>query len=391
MPVQTVDFFKTSLLKGLNKIDNRINNFKFKIRKKLNRLGPVRIQVYMGFGNERIFYFKGRVLKDRGLSPARDNDTVWQNLRAMYKRFNSIEIPGVRVKARYHNSEQIYVTDKEGYFEVKLEIKEPLQEDQLWPVVELELLDQVHQGQQEVKAKGKVMVPKNNLEFGIISDVDDTILTTGATNVWRMLKLTFLNNARTRLPFAGVAKFYEALKKGGNGKQNNPLFYVSSSPWNLYDLLIEFCEVHEIPAGPFLLRDFGIDESKFIKTRHLAHKLYEIENILSYYPDLNFILIGDSGQHDPEIYMQVIEDFPGRVKAIYIRDVTLEARKISVNALAERMKTLGVPMLLVKDTEEAARHAASNNFIDSQNIPEIIQEKNVDNNAPTDLEQLIGM
>ncbi|CAN5443693.1 DUF2183 domain-containing protein [soil metagenome] len=390
-PKKGLNFLKLNALKSLNKIDDAFDKFKFRIRKKLRRLGPVWIQPYKGYGNSQVFYLKGRVLKDRGIKPSRENDSVWHNLKAMYKRFNSSEIRGVKVKATFLASEETVITDKEGYFEIYLNLTLPPPTGIKWHEVKLELLEEVHPGQELVKASAKVMTPEENADFGVISDVDDTILTTDATNILRMLKLTFLNNARTRLPFAGVAAFYQALQKGRNGQRKNPLFYVSSSPWNLYDLLIDFCNVHDIPTGPFMLRDFGIDETKFLKSRHLHHKLHEIEHIMSFYPDMNFILIGDSGQHDPEIYMQVIKDFPGRVKTIYIRDLTHEERRIGVNALSEEMKAHNVEMLLVKDTEEAARHAAEYGYINADNIPEIIQEKIEDINSPSDLEQLIGI
>lgn len=80
------------------------------------------------------------------------------------------------------------------------------------------------------------------------------------------------------LPFKGVSAFYQALQKGKEGTANNPIFYVSSSPWNLYDLLLHFCEVHDIPKGPFLLRDLGVSTGKFIKTRHIDYKVKKIEN-----------------------------------------------------------------------------------------------------------------
>ena len=72
-----------------------------------------------------------------------------------------------------------------------------------------------------------------------------------------MSRTTFLNNARTRLPFAGVAEFYRSLQLGRNGKRNNPFFYVSSSPWNLYDLLKDFLDTTTDPyyRGSF---EFGM-------------------------------------------------------------------------------------------------------------------------------------
>src|SRR5690606_32076573 len=138
---------------------------------------------------------------------------------------------------------------------------------------------------------------------------------------------TLFNNAHTRLPFAGVSEFYRALQSGRNGKRNNPFFYVSSSPWNLYDLLIDFLDLNNIPEGPLLLRDFGLDHNKAGSSDHMGHKFKEIENILTTYPHLNFILIGDSGQDDPVIYKEVVKKYPNRILVIYIRDVQLSDRQ----------------------------------------------------------------
>src|SRR5690606_9535554 len=97
----------------------------------------------------------------------------------------------------------------------------------------------------------------------------------------------------------------------------------------------------------------------FAGHRHEAHKLAHIERILAAYPRLPFILIGDSGQRDPEIYCRVVDAFPGRICAVYIRDVlSSSAREAEVAALAEHVRRSGPELLLVKDTDAAARHAA---------------------------------
>ena len=118
-----------------------------------------------------------------------------------------------------------------------------------------------------------------------------------------------------------MAAFYQALQLGDTGKVFNPIFYVSSSPWNLYDLLTDFMDVHAIPTGPLFLQDFGLDRDKFISADHDEHKITHIERLLDLYPKLPFILIGDSGQADPEIYSTILEKYPTRILAIYIRDI----------------------------------------------------------------------
>ena len=304
--------------------DDYFDKLVYRFRQRVGAIKPVQIVPYRGFGNGQELYLKGRVLEDKGLKPPEDNDTVWENILAMYKRFESDEIPNVRVRAHFQGIEQVITTDEEGYFTVRLPLSEPLSPGRAWHEVELELLDEVVPGQGAVTATGQVLVPPFHSHFGVISDVDDTVLKSDATNLFKAARLAFLNNARTRLPFPGVAAFYRALQSGPDSSLFNPIFYVSSSAWNLYDLLADFCNVHGIPKGPFMLRDLGIDKENFLRASHLNHKLAQIEHIMGTYPELPFILIGDSGQHDPEIYHQVINDFPGRVKTIYIREVTDE-------------------------------------------------------------------
>jgi phosphatidate phosphatase APP1 len=283
------------------------------------------------------------------------------------------------------------VTDPEGYFEVTLRPTQDVPTGRLWHDVELELVEEGKLAGVSVVATGEVMIPDPaKAAFGVISDVDDTILKTGATNLLRMARITFLNNARTRLPFKGVAALYQALQRGASGTAEHPLYFVSSSPWNLYDLLVDFCEVHDIPRGSFMLRDLGIDREKFIKSGHHSHKLEQIERILRFYPDLPFILIGDSGQQDPEIYRQVVEDFPERILAIYIRDVSEDARDGDMQALIEEVAQKNIPMALVPDSIAAAEHAAARGFLSHDALPAIRQETAEDKAAPTDVEQVLG-
>jgi phosphatidate phosphatase APP1 len=92
--------------------------------------------------------------------------------------------------------------------------------------------------------------------------------------------------------------------------------------------------------------------------KHHDHKLGIIRTLLKTYPGLPFVLIGDSGEEDPEIYHQAAIEHPGRVRAIYIRDVTSPERDREVHAIAEKLRRHGVEMVLTGDTGRAAEHAA---------------------------------
>jgi phosphatidate phosphatase APP1 len=143
------------------------------------------------------------------------------------------------------------------------------------------------------------------------------------------------------------------------------VFYVSNSPWNLYDLLEDFLDVHGIPRGPLLLRDWSPRTT--LKAGE-AHKLAAIQQLLDAYPGLPVVLIGDSGERDPEIYRQVVLRHPGRVLAVYVRDVAPE-RHADVRAIAAELAAHGVELVFSPDTEAARRHALDHGLIVAAALP----------------------
>lgn len=358
-------------------IENNFDAFALALRKRLNSDAPLQIVTYRSYGTPNRLYVKGRVLKDKGIRRSTGKDNVLSNLVSMYKRFESDEVPGARLKINFQNKPYFVTTDGEGYFTIELSAEDPIAWEDMWHEVEVELQEAPLSFSPGLRATAHVLVPPADAEYGIISDIDDTVVKTGATNLLAMSRNTFLHNAHSRLPFAGVSEFYRSLQLGRNGKRNNPFFYVSSSPWNLYDLLIDFLDINDIPEGPLLLRDFGLDENK-VSSDHMGHKFREIKNILLAYPDLNFVLIGDSGQEDPNIYREVVRKFPGRILAIYIRDVQLADReKIAVD-ISKDMVADKVEMIIVDNTVEAAEHAAKTGLIYREAIPRIVDDKKQD-------------
>jgi phosphatidate phosphatase APP1 len=345
--------------------------------KKLGLIRSVMIMPYQGFGNGKELFFPGRVLADRGIGISQLEDSRWRNFKKMYKRFMTWKIPNARVEASFEGITQMATTDEEGYFEFRMELPQPIKGQNPWQKIRLELLDRVLKKQIPPEVYSHVFVPSENVEFGVISDIDDTVVPTGATRMWEMVKTTFMGNAYTRVPFPGVAAFYQALSKGLVGYENNPFFYVSSSPWNLYDFLRELMNIHHIPQGPLMLRDIGLSREHFFAGSHTEHKLVQIKRIFNIIRDTPFILIGDSGQHDAEIYLQVIRNFPGRVKMVYIRDVDPASHERVLKIAGETGK-LGVEMMLVRDTIEATLHAVSKGWILEGDIAQIVEEKKED-------------
>jgi phosphatidate phosphatase APP1 len=319
---------------------------------------------YRGFGNETEAFISGRVLADRPVRPVDAADHWLTNLGRTLRQLESDEVTGARVRIRLHDAERTAVTDDEGYFRAWLPLAGAPAGGAPWHDAELEVLEPLHPDEAHVRATGGVLVPLATATAGIISDIDDTVIRTEATRLLRMLKRTLLENARTRLPFPGVAEFYAGLEGGAGGKDGNPTFYVSSSPWNLYPVLTDFLEHQSIPSGPLILRDWGITERSVLPTSHGDHKLGAIRQILDCYPALPFFLIGDSGQEDPEIYRTIVHDYGNRILAVYIRNVTPgRDRARAVAELAEEVRQAGSELLLSDDTAASAVHAAERGWM----------------------------
>lgn len=369
--------WKQQLYQIANRTETSFDKLKLKFRQRMGWNINVQICPYMTFANQTDVFVKGRVLHDRGIE-ANDTHTVWENIANMYKRFASTEIAGAKLRIRLNDTTLDLVSDEDGYFEGSIKLLSSLPSEELWHHPIIELLDAPVEFRKPLRARARVMCCPSTAFYGVISDIDDTILTTHAQSLLRSAYTTFLQNAHSRLPFEGVAAFYEALQKGISGADGNPIFYVSSSPWNLYDMLVDFMKLNEIPRGPLFLKDYGFTHGKLFSEGHDVHKPRAIRKILEAYPSMKFILIGDSGQKDPEIYAKVVKDHPDRILAIYIRDVSVEERDVEVKKISESLTGLNVEMIFAENSYEAARHAAEKGFIDPDMLPLIQAEKRAD-------------
>ena len=360
--------------RAIHNLEVRVDRFRNALKNRYSD-DPLTVQPYISYGTEERFYVRGRVLEEKALAKADADDSAWENFGSAWKRFRSEEVPNARLKIRYGNLTQETKTDDEGFFSLWIDAPTPLPpSEEGFYHVDAHLLEPLRGTNPPELARVPVAVPKEDAQFGIISDMDDTVLQTGATNAVGMARKVLFGNAKTRVPFEGVSAFYDALQH-----EQNPIFYVSSSPWNLYDLLLEFLETNDIPVGPIMLRDWGVSPTELLPTSHGDHKREAIDQILETYPDLPFILIGDSGQEDPEIYRGVVHDYPGRILAVYIRSVhEEEARSEKIQALAEEVEKAGSHLILAQDTLEAAEHAAAQGWISMESIAEVGRKKTQD-------------
>jgi phosphatidate phosphatase APP1 len=334
---------------------------------------------YLGFGTTRRVLVHGRAMRARNIGPARENDNLIVNLINTYKRADSDALPHAHVRILIKDIEREVVADDEGFFRQWIDLDTPLSAGGQWQSVDYRLLEPLLPTQPDVRATGRVRIPDPGSSFGVISDLDDTVIQSRVANFLQAARTIMLGNARTRLPFAGVAAFYRALERGGDGRRRNPVFYVSSSPWNIHDVIVEFLALQGIPEGPVLLRDWDIELAALSSTRLRRHKEPLIREILDVYPSMPFILIGDTSQRDPEIYREIVRTHPGRILAIYIRNVDPNPERLaSVRALEREVLDAGSALVLADDTAAAARHAADHGWIPRDTIAEIEVEKKAD-------------
>lgn len=330
---------------------------------------------YIGFGNPGKLWVKGRVLDESLFREQNGEDSRWSNFVALYQRLESDEVAGARVRAHFQGQTVDTVSDRGGYF--SFDIVPPQALAGGTHTVELELPD----SDEPARTTAEVIVAPASARFGIISDIDDTVLWTNVTNKLNMALMLARSNAHTRKPFKGVAAFYRALKRGASGNEDNPVFYVSSSPWHLFGPLVEFLRVQGIPLGPLLLRELGMRQV-FKLTSHGNHKLEKIGLILSYYPELQFVLIGDSGEQDPEIYADVVRRHPNQVKVIYIRNVNPDPARIdALDKLIEEVSATGTQLILAPDSVFAASHAAAEGLIHIDRLAAVRSDKKEDDSV----------
>lgn len=345
--------------------------WKLRLEDRWGLLDPIRIFVFRSFGTPDALHLRGRVAEQKGVQGIAEETSTWQNILNTLHRLGSTEIPGARLRAHFAGREWETRSDGEGYYVFDLDVPKPLAPG--WHEVQIELLESIGEPERRL-TRARVLVPSPDAEFAVVSDLDDTVIKTRSTELFRQLEIIFGKDAHDRVVFPGVPAFYRALARGPDDRGHNPMFYVSMSGWNLYDLFEEFMDVNDLPIGPLFLSDFRVLEEKSKVLGSDQHKFESLDLLLRTYPELPFILIGDSGMHDPELYQKVVKEHPGRIRAIYIHDVSPPARDREVHEIAQQLEEVGVPLVRAENTLPVAKHAAKQGFISPDGLEDVRRE-----------------
>ncbi len=345
------------------KLAYNATHFRIKSFFNISTKKPVRIDDYGGFASSNYLYLKGRVLADRFITNT-NQDSLWRIFMNNYRRFGSREIQSALVEIEFGQNIFEVHTDVEGYFEVDSLLSFPIEGSQRqWQRAFCRVKKTPWQ-EVDVHRLTEVLVLSAQTKRAVISDIDDTILKTELKSLFKLqaIYLTFLKSAAGRKSFQRGAAFYRNLQNSFNEPgDDTPFFYVSKSPWNLYDVLKDFLKLNKLPEGPLLLRDIGLPHEKRAKGYH-GHKKKQILKILERFPEVQFLCIGDTGEADPTIYFNLAKKFPDRILGIYLRDVgnTKKRRKLERRLKKEKLE---LPICIFKNYREAEEHAIRNKFI----------------------------
>lgn len=308
----------------------------------------VRIVPYAGYRNAERMRVRGRVLRDEGEAPRHPG--VIDRLRGVIDIYDSAELADVTVRLEGYGATLETISDGEGYFSFDVPLAErPLPERTGWESVALCAPGRTAQS---AAVPAPVLAPGADGHWGVISDIDDTVLETGATDLRANWRRILLHAPSERLAVPGAAALYRAIARD-QASPARPFFYVSSSPWNLYGFLAEFMELNAIPHGPMFLKDWGIDRDTLLMASHNAHKLAAIREILNFYPEFRFLLVGDNGERDVEIYATIVGEFGTRVAAVFIRDVSGTCREGAKAELLRGIEAGGVPTFCGEGFDDA--------------------------------------
>nr|WP_314896410.1 App1 family protein [uncultured Flavobacterium sp.] len=311
------------------------------------------LKLYRGYANEQELIVMGHVFKPTSIEEYNFQKKNLKNATSVIKMFQIKTQANADVYLE-HNKTKIHTkTLNDGYFKFCV----PLDQDINYGWIDYEV-SIVHENKTLTSRDSYIRPHKGNL--GIISDIDDTFLVSHTLNPLKKLYVLLFKNINKRKIYEDVVSHYQALSTAGrdNKEEFNAFFYVSSSEWNLYRFITNFTEIHQLPKAVLLLKDIKTSLTDFFLTGrgNHNHKFDKIKHILEFYPNLEYVLLGDDSQHDPFLYEAICKIFPVTVKAVYIRQ-TGQSKKEKVITVLKNLETLKVSICYFKNSSEAIAHS----------------------------------
>jgi phosphatidate phosphatase APP1 len=261
---------------------------------------------YPGYGGGGRLRVLGRVL----LAPAHSNPSGRSDV-AGWRRFLTLEQPGAAVDIEVAGAHHEARSGEAGLLDTIVEAAPPT-----GPVpVRLHV-----PGRDAVTAMVHVAPAGHSL--GVVCDIDDTVWITGLNTPLRAAWRTLAHATSRRHPVPGMSVLLQGLLARD---RQAPVVYLSTGAWNLAGPIAAFMERHQFPPGALLLTDWGLSPRGWFRDGSV-HKRTCLERLNVDLPNVRWVLVGDDGQHDPDIYRDFATAHPERVAAIALRQVDPGAR-----------------------------------------------------------------
>ena len=311
------------------------------------------LKLYRGYVNDRKLVVSGHLLR----SWAPDNYKLdHRGLRHAFSVFHMFRVKplvGATVKLNFKGLKATTKTGADGYFRFSVPYDAALPSG--WHTFSVTY----NPGGIGIIKKAELLKPFQG-KLGIISDIDDTFLISHSNSFFKKLYVMLSKNINKRKPFEDVVRHYRFLSLAGRRPDAgfNSFFYVSSSEYNLYEFIVEFTKLHELPKAIIKLKKIKTSLWDFFKSGRgdHNHKLEKIRHIMEFYPDLDYILLGDDTQQDPYIYAEICEKFPKKIRAVYIRQ-TGSHKKDNIAHQMKEMQFAGAETCYFEHSSEAIAHS----------------------------------
>lgn len=347
---------------SVNSSNNSSPTFFSKLQENIFRwirlTGRPSVFVYHGYGNGEECVIFGHALSRSPLPRKKYRRNLWTNTLALIRLFMVKPLPFARLELRFQGRSLAGTAEKDGFFRFQWQPEVPLAPG--WHEVEVRL----QKADDARPAVGALIIPPPS-DYAIVSDIDDTFLVSHSSTWYKRLYVLLTENAFSRKPFEEVVTHYQRLSKGTGGDLlRRPFFYVSSSEWNLYQYILDFSRKNGLPPGVYLLNQLKTI-SQIWRTGQNNHstKFVRISRLMEAFPSRQFVLLGDDSQQDPMIYAALVQHFPNRVKAVYLRQIRSKRRQKVHDAIAT-IANAGVPVCHFAHSRTAIEHSTQIGLID---------------------------
>lgn len=288
------------------------------------------------------------------------DDSSLKNMVRNLERLTTDEEKNIPVEINFNGKIVKVKTDKDGLFNQKIRDFGILKPG--YNKVTVVVSDETKKYFSNPVDGNVVVHSKNDSTLAVVTDIDDTIQRSDVTSKLTMIKNMLFKDYMTQERIPGVTELYQAIDNRNDGIINGDVFYVTGSPLSLSDRIENFIEYNKFPKGSIDMKNIGIGSGHDSLTDQVAYKLSKIRPIFYTYPNKKFILFGDNGEKDPEIYTQISQEFPGRVISIFINNITKDTNKT-----AARYKSV----VLTNNAGESAAELLKKGLITNEDLANV--------------------